>query len=82
MRSVSPCTTRSAATRATAGPHIIPWPPGEATSGPDRAPVGVEAGADDRQVIGRVVDRRDPDPAQAEVARDRDELAEPRPHAS
>ena len=61
---------RSAATRATPGPHIIPWPPGRGDRDAlDPVAVGRERRAEDRQVVGRVVDRRRPDPAEAELAR-------------
>ena len=78
---VAPWTARSAATRATPGPHIIPWPPGEATVTPSiGGAVGRQRRPDDRQVIGRVVDGRRPDLAQGQVARRRDEAGQPRPH--
>ena len=76
---VRPVSARSAATRATPGPHIIPWPPAEATVTPSIATaVDGQGRPEDRQVVGRVVDRRRPDLAQPEVARDRHEAREPR----
>ena len=68
-RGVAPCTARSAATRATPGPHIIPWPPAEATVTPSIGrPVLVEGRPEDRQVVGREVDGGRPDPPKPEVA--------------
>src|SRR4051812_30585496 len=47
--SVLPVSRRSAAVRATAGPHIIPWPPGAAMIAPLSGPAGVSSGP----MIGR-----------------------------
>ena len=63
ISAVVPRIARSAATRATPGPHIMPWPPADATVRPSIGPtVRRQARAEDRQVVGRVVDGRRPDP--------------------
>ena len=77
IRSVRPSSARSAATRATPGPHIMPCPPGEATVAPSIVvPSVVITGPEDRQVVGRVVDRPAPRLADAEALRHRHERVE------
>ena len=60
VTSVEPVGQMSAAARATAGPHIIPCPPAEATTAPF-APPTTRSVADDREMVRGEVDRGGPD---------------------
>ena len=58
QRPSSRAAARSTATRATAGPHIIPCPPARRPSRPRSRAIREERRTQDRQMVGRVVDRR------------------------
>ena len=73
--------TRSAAARATPGPHIIPWPPAAATTVPSTGAPSRSSGPRIGRWSGRVVDRRRPRAAQAEPGHRRVQLVDPRAHA-
>ena len=75
--SVRPSSARSAAHRATAGPHIMPWPHAHATERPSTStPCGRHDRAEQGEVVGRVLDRRRPRLADAESGGDGHELRE------
>ena len=71
---------RSAAALATPGPHIIPWPPAAATTAPVDRAVRTDGRAEDRQVVGGVVDGGGPGLAQPDLPGRRQQRRHPRPH--
>ena len=78
---VRPSSARSAAIRDTAGPHIMPWPHAQAiVDAVDRGAVAQHERADQRQMVGRVLDRRRPRLLHAEVLRGGSEGVEPALH--
>ena len=74
---VRPSSARSTAIRATAGPHIIPWPQALAIVAPSTsAPSRRTNGTEQRQMVGRVFDRRRPHFLRAEALRGRQQRVE------
>ena len=78
---VRPSNARSAAIRETAGPHIMPWPHAQAIGDAvDRGAVAPHQRPEQRQVVGRVLDRRRPHLLHAEALRGGKQGVEPALH--